>query len=168
MPLDITIECSEALSADQQRDIEFDALTQFIDELLTGEGYLNAALSVLFTDDAEMAEMSREHRGIDGPTDVLSFPAAEGEQFPGLPVDADDSEEPPYLGDIVIAVPFTRQQAATFGLAFGLELRHLLLHGVLHLLGHDHETEQDATAMEAREERLLGPNIHRTSSGPGR
>lgn len=168
MPLDISIECSEALSADQQRDIEFDALTQFIGELLTGEGHPDAALSVLFTDDAEMTVMNREHRGIDGPTDVLSFPAAEGEQFPGLPMDGGDPEEPPYLGDIVIAVPFARRQAATVGLAFGLELRHLLLHGVLHLLGHDHETEQDATAMEAREERLLGPNIHRTSSAPDR
>lgn len=159
MPHEIAIECSETLPPEAQRDIEFGALAEFIGELLTAEGHPDAALSVLFTDDASMTAMNREHRRIDAPTDVLSFPAAEGEQFPVAPGEA---EEPPYLGDIVIAVPFTRLQAATVGLAFGLELRHLLLHAVLHLLGHDHETEQDASAMEAREERLLGPNIHRT------
>jgi probable rRNA maturation factor len=115
-----------------------------------------AALTLLLADDAELRALNREHRSADEPTDVLSFPADEGDVFPGDAADADAR----YLGDIAISLDTVRRQAADLGLAFDLELRHVALHGVLHLLGYDHATPDDEAAMRAREERVLGATIH--------
>lgn len=88
-------------------------------------------LSVLLTDDAQIQQMNRDFRGIDKPTDVLSFPA--GDALPGME-DAD-----PYLGDIAISIPYATRQAAQAGHDLAGELQLLAIHGVLHLLGHDHD-----------------------------
>ena len=86
-----------------------------------------------------MRRLNRTYRGKDAPTDVLSFP---GQETP----------EGPHLGDVVIAVPVARRQAEAAGHSSERELRVLLLHGVLHCLGYDHETD-DGT-MERLERRL--------------
>ena len=96
-------------------------------------------LSILFTSDREMRRLNRTWRDRDRPTDVLSFP---GEETP----------EGRHLGDVAIAVPTARRQAAAAGHSVERELRVLTLHGVLHCLGHDHETD-DGT-MERLEKRL--------------
>ena len=98
-----------------------------------------ASLGVRFTGDREMRRVNRQFRGQDKPTDVLSFP---GE--PGV--------EEYHLGDLLISVPTARRQAAAAGHGVERELRTLLLHGVLHCLGHDHETDQGE--MERLERRL--------------
>lgn len=112
------------------------------------------AATLLLAGDELLRELNREHRGSDEPTDVLSFPAAEGEAFPGEP------DEAPYLGDIAVSVPMVRRQAVAASMAPGEELRHVVLHGLLHLLGYDHETPEDDAQMRAREEAVLGAEIH--------
>ena len=83
-------------------------------------------VSILLCGDARMRRLNREFRKIDRPTDVLSFPAG----------------EPAFLGDVAIDVPYAARQASRRGHALDREVKLLLAHGVLHLLGHDHETDQ--------------------------
>ncbi len=96
-------------------------------------------LAVRLTGDREMRVLNRRFRGRDRATDVLSFPGEPG---------ADDG----YLGDVAISVPTARRQAKEAGHGARRELRILILHGVLHCLGHDHET--DGGAMQRLEARL--------------
>lgn len=102
--------------------------------------------SLLFTDDARMRILNRDYRGKDSPTNVLSLPAA-----PVLP----GCLGPP-LGDIVLAAETIRREADEQGLAFEDHLTHLIVHGFLHLVGHDHEEEAEALAMEGLETAILG------------
>lgn len=96
------------------------------------------SFGVRFVDDAEMQRLNRQFRGRDYPTDVLSFPGEE-------------SSDGFHLGDVVIAVPTARRQAAAGGRPEPLEIRTLLLHGVLHCLGFDHETDAgEMTRLEGR------------------
>jgi probable rRNA maturation factor len=102
-------------------------------------------LSVLFTDDAHIADLNARWRGKDKPTNVLSFPAA---TVAGAAV-------PPVLGDIVLASETIAAEAAMDEKPFDHHLTHLIVHGLLHLFGHDHEEEDAAEAMEALERRVL-------------
>jgi probable rRNA maturation factor len=98
-----------------------------------------------FVDDAEMRAIHHRYLGADHATDVLSFPG-------------DDTPEGRHLGDLVVSLDTARRQAAAAGLGLEQELRELLLHGVLHCLGHDHETDQgemDRLELELRE-RFVG------------
>lgn len=102
-----------------------------------------AELSVLLTDDSQIQQLNRDYRYVDSPTDVLSFPA--GDDIPPIP------DLPRYLGDIAVSVPFAKRQAAASGHALLAELQLLVVHGVLHLLGHDHaEPEEKAAMWEAQ------------------
>ena len=94
-------------------------------------------VSVLLTDDAEIQVLNRDWRGKDKPTDVLSFPAAEIDR--------------PFLGDIAIAFETTQRDAASRKIALDQHLSHLLIHGLMHLLGHDHKDDTEAAEMEALE-----------------
>jgi probable rRNA maturation factor len=98
-----------------------------------------AALTILLTDDDYLRELNRHYRGEDVATDVLSFPA--GPPMPG------DPDAAAYLGDIAIAVPTAERQAAAKGHAAPAELQLLAVHGVLHLLGHDHLNAAEKAAM---------------------
>jgi probable rRNA maturation factor len=111
-------------------------------------------VSVLVTDDAALHALNRDYRGEDAPTDVLSF-AAEDQPSDGpafvLPPDA-----PRYLGDIAISYERVVAQAAEYGHSRERELAYLTAHGVLHLLGYDHELgAAQAAAMRAREESAM-------------
>ena len=86
-------------------------------------------ITISVVDDAAIHAMNREYRGVDRPTDVLSFPAAEGETFPAIP-DA-------FLGDIAISLPRAEAQAEEYGHPLLRELSFLAVHGTLHLLGYD-------------------------------
>jgi probable rRNA maturation factor len=97
-------------------------------------------LSVVLSDDAHVRTLNRDYRGKDKPTNVLSFPMAVGT---GL------------MGDVVFAFETIGQEAADQGKSFLAHFSHLLIHGVLHLQGFDHQTEADAAAMEAHEIRAL-------------
>jgi len=115
-------------------------VAQAAHEALTYASALDgAALTILLTDDDYLRELNRHYRGEDVATDVLSFPA--GPPMPG------DPDAAAYLGDIAIAVPTAERQAAAKGHAAPAELQLLAVHGVLHLLGHDHLDAAEKAAM---------------------
>lgn len=102
-------------------------------------------LAVLFAGDSRIRSLNARYRGVDATTDVLSFPGG-GNDAPPC------SQEAPYLGDMAISVPVARRQAVRHGHGVTREIQLLLLHGYLHLLGFDHET--DGGQMEREERRL--------------
>jgi probable rRNA maturation factor len=106
----------------------------------------DAELSVMLTDDAGIRSLNRDWRGIDKPTNVLSFPA-----LSAVPPGAG----PRALGDIAIAYETTRQEAELENKLFSDHLSHLAIHGFLHLIGYDHETNDDAEAMEGLGRQIL-------------
>jgi probable rRNA maturation factor len=103
-----------------------------------------AELVVRIVDEAEITALNRQYRGKDGPTNVLSFPS---EGFAGVPSDL--------LGDVVICAPVVAAEAAMQGKPPAAHWAHMVIHGVLHLLGYDHHHASDATRMERRESALL-------------
>lgn len=105
-------------------------------------------LCIVFVDDAEQRKLNREWRGIDQPTNVLAFPAWDPDRR--LPADA-----PFLLGDVVLAYETVSCEANGQGKPLADHVRHLVIHGVLHLLGYDHLTEQEAVAMEQLETSIL-------------
>ncbi len=109
----------------------------------------DAELAVMLTDDAGIRTLNLNWRGIDKPTNVLSFPALQ----PTGPVGPDDA--PRMLGDIAIAFETTRKEADDEQKPFDHHLSHLAIHGFLHLIGHDHEKDGEAEAMEALERQIL-------------
>ena len=137
------------------RTVDPEPLVAFVEQALAADGVEDAAVSLLLAGDEMLFRLNREHRGLDVPTDVLAFPADAGDVFP-----VGEDEEVPYLGDIAVSVGSVRRQAADAGLTFEEELRHVVLHALLHLLGYDHEEPSDAIVMGEREEALLGPGIH--------
>jgi probable rRNA maturation factor len=108
-----------------------------------------AELAVMLTDDAGIRTLNNNWRGIDKPTNVLSFPALPPTGKSG-PDDA-----PRMLGDIAIAYETTRKQADDEQKPFDHHLSHLAVHGFLHLIGYDHENDDDAEAMETLEQEIL-------------
>lgn len=115
--------------------------------LLKHLGLPKGELSILLCDDAFIQDLNAQWRQKDEPTDVLSFAMGEGE-------DADLT--PDLLGDIVISIETAARQGEALGLTLDEEVRVLLVHGLLHLLGYDHIEPDDATEMRAREAELLG------------
>ena len=112
-------------------------------------GLGEAELAVMLTDDAGIRTLNNNWRGIDKPTNVLSFPALQ-------PTGAGGPEDAPrMLGDIAIAYETTRKEADDEQKPFDHHLSHLAVHGFLHLIGYDHETEDDAEKMEALEAEIL-------------
>ncbi len=109
-------------------------------------GHSGDELSVALVGDGRMRELNRDWRGKDSTTDVLSFSQVEGEDMP---------QASPMLGDVVVSVDVLRRQAAEGGWTVEEELARLLLHGVLHLVGFDHEDEGDALHMRAEEARVV-------------
>lgn len=105
-------------------------------------------VSIRLTDDAEMRRLNRTYRGQDKPTNVLSF---EGDD----PASAGGPGEPWLLGDVVLAFETVAGEASMEGRPLEAHLAHLVVHGVLHLLGHDHEDEAEASTMEALESRIV-------------
>ncbi len=107
--------------------------------LTRAKGARSPGMTVLLTNDARLRDLNRQFRGKNKPTNVLSFP----------------SDEPGYLGDIAIAYGVTAAEAKKDKKTLSDHAAHLALHGTLHLLGYDHETDREAGIMEALETRLL-------------
>ena len=121
------------------RHLQPQRLRRWLGRLVQDLAPETASLGIRFVSDEEMQQLNRQYRSLDATTDVLSFP---GEEL------ADGR----HLGDIVISVPTARRQAAAAGIEADREIRSLLLHGVLHCLGHDHETDEGQ--MRRLEDRL--------------
>jgi probable rRNA maturation factor len=110
----------------------------------------DAELAIMLTDDAGIRTLNQNWRGIDKPTNVLSFPALQP------PEGADEPDDMPrMLGDIAIAYETTRREADEEDKSFANHLSHLAIHGFLHLVGYDHEKDDEAEEMEALEREIL-------------
>lgn len=131
------------------------ALLQLATHALTLEHAPSPAeLSVVLTDDATIRGLNKTYRGMDTPTDVLSFSQAESDAF----VVPDGYTQ--HLGDVIISMETANRQADEHGLALQDEVAHLLVHGILHLLGYDHADPDDETVMRAHEDAILGEHAH--------
>jgi probable rRNA maturation factor len=126
--------------------VDEESLRRVAIEVLRQEGVTEGTeLSLVITDDETVRELNRQFRGVDAPTDVLAFDTGAEEQFVTIP------EGPPYLGDVVISYQRALAQAEELGHAVEEELKLLVVHGILHLLGYDHEEEAAARKMRERE-----------------
>ena len=129
--------------------MDTDRLVTAVKTTLRFEGFNRPAeVSILLTDDDEIQNMNRRYRGIDKPTDVLSFPQLDASLAtpPGCPV---------ALGDVIISIPTAHRQADARGQALPDEIDLLVVHGVLHLLGYDDVTDEGAEEMNRRQEEIL-------------
>jgi probable rRNA maturation factor len=117
-------------------------------KILSVSGCPDAQLSILIVDDLQIQEINRDYLNKDRPTNVISFAMQEGEG---------GGVQPDLLGDVVISAETAARDAKEAGTSFESELYFLLLHGILHLLGYDHErgTQEEAERMEAREREVF-------------
>ena len=129
----------------QPEPLDHDGLVELARTTLAAEGVARSELSLSFVTTEEMADLHRTYLGEKGPTDVLSFPLEES-----------DEDDVRILGDVVIAPAVA---AANRPQDPPAELRLLLVHGILHLLGHDHEDEADRAEMWAKQERYAGVRV---------
>lgn len=141
--IDKTVELDESLEREIERAVET------IGELYDAE---NCEVSIILTDDARIRELNREYRGIDRPTDVLSFALHESDE-PEIVFDGEDQIDA--LGDIIVSVERARAQAIEYGHSFRREIIFLIVHGMLHLLGYDHIEEADRLEMEAEQKFIM-------------
>lgn len=129
-------------------------LAAHLRKCLAALGRHRAEVSVSLVDDAEIRQLNKQFRGVDSVTDVLSFAMEEGESLPGMPVEL--------LGDIVVSLDTAERQAAELASQQRLpdyllrqEVWFLATHGLLHLLGYDHQAAEDAEEMESLERKLM-------------
>ncbi len=123
-----------------------DIITAATEAALSNRGR-SGDITVTLVGDEEIHEINRTYRNVDRPTDVISFPAEEGESIAQLP----DG----FLGDIIISVPRAAAQAEEYGHSFRRELSFLAVHGTLHLLGYDHMNDDEAKEMFGLQEDIL-------------
>ena len=148
----------------QQDEVEIsdeiqDAVSKVVEKVIEQQGILiPVEISLVFTDDERICELNRNFRDKDIPTDVLSFPQLEFEK-PGVIQAGDYPKEDGYpilpLGDIVISVERAQEQAEMFGHSFMREIGYLTAHSMFHLLGYDHEQEDEKKVMRSKEEAVL-------------
>ena len=126
-------------------------------------GLDDAELSIALTDDEEIHELNRVFRHRDRPTDVLAFAMREGAAIGAKPMGDAAGALPEVLGDVAVSIETARRQAASRGHALGIEVRELIAHGLLHLVGYDHQTAHEARAMGSETRRLCRAALARPS-----
>jgi probable rRNA maturation factor len=169
----------EVFCADEQTDVPVDIerWQSLAEKVLVAQGVRGGAeLTVLFVSSDEIAELNEVHLGKSGPTDVLSFPIDAGELIEVISSPSahsrgpdrapqDPGDLPLLLGDVVICPAVARDQAATHAGTYDDEIALLLVHGILHILGHDHEHPEQTARMRAREMELLS-TLHWSGEPP--
>ncbi|SMC36411.1 probable rRNA maturation factor [Desulfocicer vacuolatum DSM 3385] len=125
--------------------------------------YEDHELSIVITDNEEIKKMNRIYRNMDRPTNVLAFPMLDPEDIPSAPgTAAGENHAPPLLGDIVISMETAAKEAETASISLDERISQLMVHGILHLVGYDHEQGEDkARHMEEKSLeliRLIEPN----------
>lgn len=151
---DIDIQVEDAYAG----SVDVAGLQRAAEETLRQAARKSAALTIAITGDEHMHELNRTYRGVDAPTDVLSFASQDdaGEDRVALALPPELADElASYLGDIIIALPYTERQAAAFDNSLDAELRLLAIHGALHLLGYDHDTPEAEAEMWAAQDAAL-------------
>lgn len=147
----------------EQQEMEIgESLISLLEQILEKAGKLEGVddgeVDLTFVDNERIHELNREYRGIDRPTDVLSFALNEsGEDEPEIVYEVEDSSEdiPDMLGDIIISVTRAKEQAEEYGHSLERELGFLFVHGFLHLLGYDHQDEASEAEMMGKQEQVL-------------
>lgn len=140
---------------EQDSPVDTAVLGRLARVVLAAEGYDgNCMVDVTLVPDGRIAEMNRRHRRADGPTDVLAFPLQTLEPGGGRPPHSPDGP-PLHLGDVVVAPGFVSRRASGAGWDLMDEMGLMVVHGILHLLGHRHDSDPEAAVMEARERRHL-------------
>jgi len=167
----------EVFAADEQGDRPVDTLrwVHLAEAVLAEEGVRGEAeLSMLFVDEQAMSDLNKRFLGRDGPTDVLAFPIddepIEGGRSPdsggtGPGFASEPTDLPTVLGDVVICPAVAWRNAPDHAGTYDDELALLVVHGILHLLGMDHEDDDEAEAMEHREHELLA-KFHASAPAP--
>lgn len=131
-----------------EEDVNLTRWQGLAERALASEGVTSGELNLLFLDEAAMAELNVQHMGNQGPTDVLAFPIdGDGE--------ADHGGVPVLLGDVIICPSVARRNAQLHGVGFDDEVALLVVHGLLHVLGHDHTEPEETAVMKSRESALL-------------
>ena len=136
---EITVDIDEQFAP----EVAEETLTAAISAVLTHASIGNAGVAVVVTDNDYVQQLNRDYRGVDAPTDVLSFAAQEGEEMDR------------YLGDLILAYPYAAAQAARYGYPMQIEMQLLVVHGCLHLLGYDHDTDEAQAEMWAAQHAIL-------------
>lgn len=136
---------------------DFTSLSKAFEEEF--ESDCNISAEIVTVDEQEIRRLNRENRGIDEVTDVLSFPSLDGIfgkklEKKNFPADIDE-EGNLFIGSIAICVRRAEEQAEEYGHSFERELNYLAAHGICHLLGYDHMTEEDKRVMREKEEKVL-------------
>ncbi len=146
-PPDHLIEITIQVAPGVRGEVDEEDLRRVVAEVLSQEGVEEETeLSLMITDDETIRQLNHQFRGVDAPTDVLAFGAGAEGPFVSAP------ESTPYLGDVVISYQRALAQAEELGHPVSEELKLLVAHGVLHLLGYDHQEEAAARKMREREE----------------
>ena len=136
----------ENLSVEENIEVEIIRAAELIGKLYGAE---NSELSVTLTDDAHIHELNKKFRGVDRPTDVLSFAFRESDEPEVLTTQVE------ILGDIIISLERAKFQAETYGHSYLREVIFLTVHGLLHLLGYDHIEESDRLEMEREQDFVM-------------
>jgi probable rRNA maturation factor len=144
------------VDADADGPVDLDRWTGLAREVLSGLGFDRPVeMGLRFVDPDEIAELNEQHRGIAGPTDVLSFPVDGDPRSAAGPTGGTATDEPAVLGDVIVCPAVAAAGAAERSVPEEDELALLIVHGILHLLGWDHATPDETAAMQAEERRLL-------------
>jgi probable rRNA maturation factor len=156
--IDVLIDSERWKSAGNIRTLVRRAVAEAANPQSTSE----RELAIVLTDDSAIRQLNRLWRGVDAPTNVLSFPAATKQA----------EDEPAHLGDIVLAYQTIEREARAEDKPFAHHVAHLAVHGYLHLIGFDHEHDADAETMEQAERKILRrlsiPDPYRQNAGKGR
>jgi probable rRNA maturation factor len=129
------MEMLEVINRQRLYKIDGDSVARLSRSVLDRIGQEHATLTIIFIRDRTMRRLNCEYRGIDSPTDVLSFAYHESDEGAAFATEQD------HLGDVAISVETAARYAREFGLSFEREIAHLVIHGTLHLAGYDHETD---------------------------
>lgn len=149
---------------EQEEFVISDNLISLLERILqqagTIEGVMDGEVDLTFVDDVQIHELNKEYRGIDRPTDVLSFAMHETtDEELQIIYELDEGDEagnvPDVLGDIIISVPRAKLQSEEYGHSLERELGFLFVHGFLHLLGYDHQDEASEAVMMGKQEAVL-------------
>ncbi|WP_026485610.1 rRNA maturation RNase YbeY [Caldanaerobius polysaccharolyticus] len=142
---------------DRQKDVDItdelkELLVKVAESAAKSEGFEDVEVSISIVDDQEIRRLNRDYRSVDRPTDVLSFPMMD---FEGDDAIIQEATDVVMLGDIVISAARAKSQATDYGHSFEREMAFLTVHGMLHLMGYDHERPEDARVMREKEEKIL-------------
>lgn len=140
---------------EQSEEVDLAGVRSLAELVLSDEGYpADAEVTLLLVSDEEMRAYNKRFLDRDGPTDVLAFPVEDLK--PGVVPDRESMDPPLLLGDIIVAPSYIRDQSSEFDVTFHNEMSLMVVHGLLHILGYDHQTDGEAELMEGRERQILG------------